>query len=381
MLHIPTTWAHCWCAVTECVPLSLLKTRAPCLFTENRNASMGWGKLRLSDVPINTVGILLHSSGNPCKHPSSPPRDFLIDCDYHLFPLRLYPPLGYVIELTGRKICNRVWNWAENVYISWKYLENQDETAEYVTSKQLAPAGWLCVTRQWEPQLINSHSCCPLPLPFSSSPGHLDSSQMESLEVGSRGRLDLVLPLKTLAWMWCEIPVQRICSLKWLCWPLSVTVTKMPKETAWEDKRCNLHHSFRVLLHGRLAPMLWAWDETRHHGNGSSRLRLCSSSWLPPSRFHLWLWGGAWHPEHSSGWVNRIPPGTLLSHLAPAVIHSDWSFLILLRAASSSYEEPGHLKICYPHIEVPSAHRKGLCTQQTDHTHVQSDLGASYINS
>lgn len=63
----------------------------------------------------------------------------------------------------------------------------------------------------------------------------------------------------------------------------------MPEETTWEDKRCNLPHSFRVLLHGHLASMLWAWEEARHHGNGSSRLLdwgLCSSSWLPPSRFH-----------------------------------------------------------------------------------------------
>lgn len=89
--------------VTECIQLSLLKTRAPCLFEENRNASMGWGKLRLSDIPINTVGILLHSSGNPCKHPSSPPRDFLIGCDYHLLPLRLYPPLAmWLNSLAGK---------------------------------------------------------------------------------------------------------------------------------------------------------------------------------------------------------------------------------------------------------------------------------------
>lgn len=52
MLHIPTTWTRCWCTVTECIQLSLLKTRAPCLFEKNSNASMGWGKLRLSNVPI-----------------------------------------------------------------------------------------------------------------------------------------------------------------------------------------------------------------------------------------------------------------------------------------------------------------------------------------
>lgn len=139
MLHIPTTWAHCWCAVTECTQLSLLKMRAPCLLEESSNASMGWGKLRLSDVPIillafcctpQTIPVNAHAQENIHHH-----HPGISDWLWLLFvPFAFFFPLGYVIELTGRKICNRVWNWAENVYISWKYLEKQGETAECVTA-------------------------------------------------------------------------------------------------------------------------------------------------------------------------------------------------------------------------------------------------------